>query len=161
MTKPCQSTRIVNLLLTGRIVASPETGEVSIIRKGSLIPCKTHRENGYGRITLKDEHGYFNAKVHRIIWISVHGLPSVDLVVCHRDDNKANNRIDNLFLQSRRENTISAWENGLVRTHKLSLANKIEIVRMIQSGHSVAYVADCFNVRSETVRRTMRRLRTA
>lgn len=155
-----QSNRILALIQSGHLVVQPQTSQVFRINKnGSCIPIATHVENGYLRVSLTDQIGSFNAKVHRIVWIWVHGLPKNDLVVCHRDNDKQNNHIDNLFLQTKAKNLSDARISGLVKTWKLRNDQRWLIYDLFASGATVNELAQKFNVNAMTIRRVIRRIR--
>jgi len=141
-----------------RIIVDATEGVVCRKAKRGFVPFSTHLENGYQRITISDQFGKFNAKVHRVIWIAVHGIPADRLVVCHRDNDKTNNRIANLFLQTKEQNVSDAWRDGLMRTWKLSAEQRQEMLDMHLANVAIWKIAELFDVRSETVRRTIRKL---
>ncbi len=69
-------------------------------------PCS----DGYVRISRGDaKHQY----AHRIIWEAVHGPIPAGLEVNHLNGRKADNRLANLALVTRRENVLHAVEAGL------------------------------------------------
>jgi hypothetical protein len=55
--------------------------------------------------------------VHKLVSLAFNGIPEEDgtyWVVCHGDDNKFNNRADNLTWCSQSDNIKDAWSNGLI-----------------------------------------------
>jgi hypothetical protein len=59
-----------------------------------------HNQSGYRRIKLNGKE----YQEHRLVWLYVHGFMPPDMVD-HRDRNRSNNRLDNLRLASRIENS--------------------------------------------------------
>ena len=63
--------------------------------------------------------------VHRLVasaflWLDLNSFnnPKTSLCVCHKDDNPSNNRVDNLFLWTSKENNHDMWKkNRWVRMH--------------------------------------------
>jgi len=67
--------------------------------------------------------------VHRLVYLTFHG--DVNGIVCHKDGNNRNNRMDNLYLGDVISNTLDKYSHG--RT-KLTLK---EIAEIIEAGVSV------------------------
>lgn len=95
---------------------NPLTGELN--RKGRLYskPSKhTDNSNGYHVMMIKRKRYY----AHRLVWLWLYGeWPAAGLVVDHIDNNRLNNRPDNLRLLTRTEN--------LQRGHQVK-ANRLQL----------------------------------
>lgn len=109
---------IAAVLSTGMVKADAETGKVWVLRGPGGILLKEPREitgtkcNGY--LVAKFSLGKLKRQVrlHRLIWIAANGIPDAGMAVCHRDDVKTNNRIDNLYLATPQRNSTDAKESG-------------------------------------------------
>lgn len=109
---------IAAVLSTGMVKADAETGKVWVLRGPGGILLKEPREitgtkcNGY--LVAKFSLGKLKRQVrlHRLIWIAANGIPDAGMAVCHRDDVKTNNRIDNLYLATPQQNSTDAKESG-------------------------------------------------
>jgi hypothetical protein len=64
---------------------------------------------GYRRVMMGKQH----YKMHRLIWIMFHGEIPDGLVVDHIDQNRANNRIENLRLATKSENNRNRSVDGI------------------------------------------------
>jgi hypothetical protein len=122
---------IAAVLATGMVKADPETGKVWTLRGPGGILLNQPREitgsecNGY--LVAKFTLGQFKRQVrlHRLIWIAANGIPDAGMAVCHRDDDKTNNRIDNLYLATPEQNSTDAKESGRYKTGEDNPAAKI------------------------------------
>lgn len=87
-------------------------------KAGVEIGYPDPKKQGYVRIQIKGKKYY----AHRLIWIWHNGYIPDGLVVDHRDNNRANNRIDNLRLLDPKANA----ENRRTH-HKNNLAGFIGV----------------------------------
>ncbi len=95
----------------------------SLVRKGNrieriLTPERIH--NGYLRVGLSRDNKLTGKLVHRLVWEAFNGPIPEGKEVNHIDEDKLNNRLENLNLMSRRENCL--WGTGIER-HKKSMFN--------------------------------------
>lgn len=77
----------------------------------SAMMKQTKSKKGYYLISLctGTHRGKFTDQVHRLVWKTFRSEVPSDLVVDHIDDNKTNNRLDNLQLLTNRDNCVKGW----------------------------------------------------
>lgn len=88
--------------------------------------------NGYLAMNLTAGGVKKQVRLHRLIWIAVNGIPKDGMVVAHCNNNKTDNRIENLKILTPGENSSEAARDGLYKTpasQKLS----IEVRRQLAS----------------------------
>lgn len=157
---------IVALLKSGFIKTDPETGKVfskrTVGREGYWVELKgSPDDRGYIRLSLSTTRGdKIVVKGHRVIWISVHGIPPSDLVIDHINRKTDDNRLCNLRLLNNSENAKNT-DRDLVRDNKLVKLNDDivkEIRRRYAEGGITQYdLADEFHVRQSTIWRIIAR----
>lgn len=82
-----------------------------------LNPWRDYK--GYLRVGLYDEKGKVKSKsVHRIVAEAFLPNPEGKECVCHRDNNKENNAVENLYWGTNLENQRQAWADGLKESVK-------------------------------------------
>ncbi|WP_053958369.1 HNH endonuclease signature motif containing protein [Sulfobacillus thermosulfidooxidans] len=107
------------LLAAGWVTVDPETGNV-FIHRGPGGPRLSEPSQAKGTII----NGYRSSKFHlngethpirhhRLIWISANGSPPEGFVICHRNNNKLDNRLSNLYLATPQQNSHDAKRDGL------------------------------------------------
>lgn len=64
--------------------------------------------NGYHRVDIHERH----YKVHKLVWLTWKGPIPYGLQINHRDDNKDNNNISNLYLGTQKENINDCIKNN-------------------------------------------------
>ena len=106
--------RIANALVGGVLAVNPRTGEVfRRTRRGTFRSTPGCRlRSGYREVQLPGDA----FRAHRIVWVACHGFPPrPGMAVCHLNNDKGDNRIDNLALASLAANTDQAIADGLLR----------------------------------------------
>ena len=117
------------------IMTRDELIAIALANKDILVDAeagKVFRTRGPGGIALKEPtafvgtncNGYLVAhlsangvkkqvRLHRVVWISQHGIPPEGYVVDHINNDKTDNRITNLQLLKAEENSTKASRDGL------------------------------------------------
>jgi site-specific DNA-cytosine methylase len=107
-------------LATNTIEVDQEYGVVYVLRGpgGTRLPeprrCGTNC-NGYLVANLMANGVKKQIRLHRAVWISKNGIPPEGQVVCHKDNNKTNNKIENLYLATHEQNSTDAKLSGLYK----------------------------------------------
>lgn len=106
-------------LAEGNIIADPKTGKVFGTRGPGGVPYKTPKElkgtdiKGYRAVSIRNGATKLQCRVHRIIWISQNGVIPDGYCIDHINNDKTDNRIENLQLLTFAENSTKAKEDGL------------------------------------------------
>ena len=114
------------------IIADPKTGKVYGTRGPGGIPYNEPKElkgtelSGYKVVSIRNGGTKLQCRVHRIIWISQHGIIPDGYCIDHINNNKLDNRIENLQLLTPAENTKKAAEDGLFKTGLDNKATKLD-----------------------------------
>lgn len=86
-------------------------------RKDDIILTLKKTSNWYLSTHLYKEWICNKIRVHRLVWQAFLWLDITDtkMFVCHKDDNPLNNRVDNLFLWTAKDNSqdmVNKWRHG-------------------------------------------------
>lgn len=114
--------------------------------------------NGYEMVTLSVKQNKKSFAVHTLVAESFIGLRPEKHVVCHKDDNKTNNKVNNLYYGTYSQNGKDAIRNKKLKngedhpSAKLLNAD-IDTIRhlVISLGMTHKAVADIFNVSKSTI----------
>lgn len=99
-----------------------------ISKDGQIYSLKTKKYlswsidvNGYPRVDLriKDKQKHF--KVHKLVWITWNGNIPTNLQLNHKNDNKLDPSLSNLYLGTQKENIKDCFENNKRVGHIWSL----------------------------------------
>lgn len=105
------------------------TGEVFTVRRqgsnGGIRPCYTDKQ-GYKRVTLSKNGKTKNYLVHTLVALSYLGSRPDSHEVCHKDGDKMNNSVDNLYYGTRSNNSRDSVEHG---THNFLKQNYNGVVQ--------------------------------
>ena len=111
--------------------------------EGRIMNIKTQRilipvidENGNEKVGLSKNNHRYTMKVHRVIAETFLGEhPGMD--VRHKDGDRSNNRVENLYFSTRRETIGDAYERGSKKPYQ-SIA-----VRVIETGEVYDSIKSC------------------
>lgn len=161
---------VLPLLESGGLIVDAEAGVCYTTRgpaalqagKPAVMGCRAN--NGYTKACLSVGGKIRHISLHRLVWASVNGPIPVGMFVCHRNNNKADNRISNLYLGSPLQNKRDAMRDGLVasgdRHHasKIRDADKALLLAAYRSGVHQAALAREYGVSSTTIHRHLVRM---
>ena len=120
-------------------------GRYLISDQGSVMNCKTGRRlrlcpcgRGYLRLSLQGEGGAQNRWLHRMLLESFARPPEVGEVARHLNDDKLDNRLENLAWGTWDDNMADALRNGRVRfilkrKGSLTPEQQMEVVASVES----------------------------
>ena len=125
-------------------IAYPESGKIFSTVTGEFL--KTKKFCGYHVISISQRYAgkRYNTTTpfHRALWILTYGIPlSLRAEIDHIDGNKENNKISNLRLVSKEENT----------PHKLSFEIAEEIRRRYVDGETQTALGKEFGVSRQAI----------
>lgn len=138
----------LDLIARGHVKVIPETGQVlcSRVARGK----RTEWREVKGSLTKKGYRGYSARRdqmkvfilMHRLVWISVHGIPAGGMQVHHINENKMDNRISNLELL-----------DPLAHKIQHHVADYDQVRAEVAKGKSKREVAEAFGIGFSTVKR--------
>ena len=136
--------------MRGDWVAHPDTGRIYSNSIGNFL--KPAVKAGYPslriRLSFGDKEICGRVSVHRAMWVLCRGIPlSLDAEVDHIDHNRENNRLENLRLISKQENT----------PHQITYADAEEIRRKRENGNTLKALAEEYGISQSSVRNIIRR----
>ena len=137
--------------MRGDWVAHPDTGRIYSNCIGNYLK-PFMRKNGYPALTVEYRQGgreyHGEISLHRAMWILCRGIPtSLNAEVDHIDHNRENNRLENLRLISKQENT----------PHQITYADAEEIRRKRENGNTLKVLAEEYGISQSSVRNIIRR----
>lgn len=109
-------------LAEGNIIADPETGKVYGTRGPGGVPYNKPKEltgsivNGYRVVSIRNGATKLQCRIHRIIWISQNGVLPDGYCIDHINNDKQDNRIENLQILTHAENSTKAANDSLYKT---------------------------------------------
>lgn len=131
------------LLAAGHITVDVATGKVYRHRGpgGKAVPAtlvEGSNVNGYLAGNFQLASIKKQIRLHRIVWIAANGIPEEGMAVCHRDNDKTNNAIANLYLATPEQNSTDAHRDGLIpHAEKLTARQRQELVFDYREGTAV------------------------
>lgn len=148
--------QILDILAGKKYIVKESTGTVESFRKcdneyKELVP--TTLSSGFKQVILHP--GKVNVYVHNLVWLSFIGEFDENAIIRHKDGNKANNAIDNLYLD-----TISSSEEP--ETGRLSKDNVADIMKVMAAypDRNAASIARELNLNYQAVRHTINKIKS-
>lgn len=120
---------------------------ITYYKKKTLIlkPECGQRTKWYETVKLKKNWIFTRRAVHRLVaraflWLNFFNSNEF---VCHKDDNRSNNRADNLFVWTAKDNAIDAWTKWRWRmsNQKLSPHQVLKIKQSLLKWTNMNYLA--------------------
>lgn len=114
---------------------------------------------GYNRVVLRDEDGKsYYVGVHYLVLMSFVGPKPEGYTVCHIDNDKMNNKLENLRYDSLRENSIDMYRHGYkITVGKLTVEDVVEIRRLYATGKYLQKdLANIYNVSQSNISRAIK-----
>lgn len=123
-------------------------------RKLKLAPRSKSKKHKHLRVMLSPDRKSYS--VHRIIYETFNGPIPSDKLVCHRNDNEYDNRLENLYVGTVKENTADAIKNNKkVMGEECSFAKLTESqvieIRSLSPDKSYTELALMFSVKKSTI----------
>ena len=131
------------LLAAGHITVDVAAGKVYRHRGpgGKAVPAalvEGSNVNGYLAGNFQLASTKKQIRLHRIVWIAANGIPEEGMAVCHRDNDKTNNAITNLYLATPEQNSADAHRDGLIpHAEKLTARQRQELVFDYREGAAI------------------------
>ena len=95
-------------------------GKYAVTSNGEVINTKTNKilkpyvsTNGYAMVSIQDRGEIYNKTIHRLVAQAFLPNPDNLPVVMHLNNNKLDNRVQNLKWGSQKENVDQAWADGV------------------------------------------------
>lgn len=139
-----------------------QLGDIALEAGGHFVRLRTCGEahpprpigkltaKGYVRLCVEVRGERIRCKAHRLVWILAHGDIPDNLTVDHINRNKADNRLENLRLLTKVDNTLAAGMRGSGHGNsKLTEAQVLDIRSRV--GQAISAIAREFGVDRRTV----------
>lgn len=119
-------------IASGHIIVDSKQGKIFATRGpggkklDSPIELKGTDINGYKVVSIRNGHTKLQCRVHRIVWISENGIIPAGYIIDHINNDKQDNRIENLQLITPEQNSHKAKEDGLYKSGLDNKATKLD-----------------------------------
>lgn len=126
-----------------------KNGEVISLLTGIFLK-QIIRENGYKSVALRN--GTTNTYIRTHLLVAEAYIPNPDKKkhINHKDGDKLNNNVDNLEWTTIRDNTIHAYETGLISTNIFVTVENIE-TKEIKEFRSIGSLSEYFNTNERAI----------
>ena len=151
-------------LASGQIIADCKNGKVYTTKGPGGIALAKPKElagtivNGYRVVSIRNGAVKKQCRVHRVIWIAQNGVIPEGMVVDHINNDKLDNRIENLQLLTPEDNSSKASNDGLYLSGDKSPASviseqaRIEIALWYQTGEfTIRQLAEKYGISKSRV----------
>lgn len=151
-------------LASGQIIADCKSGKVYTTKGPGGIALAKPKElagtivNGYRVVSIRNGAVKKQCRVHRVIWIAQNGVIPEGMVVDHINNDKLDNRIENLQLLTPEDNSSKASNDGLYLsgdenpTSVISEQARIEIALWYQTGEfTIRQLAEKYGISKSRV----------
>ena len=89
-------------------------GQVYSLKRDRLLP-QGYTQRGYKQVDVCNDEGIKkHMRVHRLVYMAHKGVIPEGMQINHKDENKANNCIDNLELMTNKENSSYGTRNARI-----------------------------------------------
>ena len=119
-------------------------GKAYYFKEGQIQKLQNNG-NGYMYKQLKHEGTGKNFYIHRLVMMTFVGDRPKNMVICHIDGDKTNNRLDNLRYDTYSENNIDQFRHSDKRG-KLSNSDVLKVREMCREGYQTKEISEFFNV---------------
>lgn len=125
------------------------------------LPLSPIIRDGYATVNLPREGGKAIRRIHRLVLEVFEGPGPAGSIACHRDGDRLNNDISNLYWGTQQTNSDDAVRHGTkargeALRSKLTETAVIEIRRLREQGLSMRGLGDRFDVSESNVRSIVR-----
>lgn len=93
------------------------SGDVLSVRSGKLLKAGKNKQ-GYMNVVLSKDGKAKTHKVHRLVALAFIPNPNNYPFINHKDENKTNNRVENLEWCNHSMNLVHAYRNGLNKNER-------------------------------------------
>lgn len=121
-----------------------KNGNGSFFKKGQIQKLQDNG-NGYKYKQLKHNGKSNNFYIHKLVMETFVGQRPNEMVICHKDGDKSNNRLDNLRYDTATENNIDQFRHNN-KKGKLEIKDVLKVREMYKQGFSTKEISDYFNV---------------
>ena len=145
------------LLASGVVTVDPAAGVVYRHRGPGGRPVPPREVpgsdcNGYRVATFHLAGMRRQVRLHRAVWIAAHGIPPEGMAVCHANNDKTDNRCENLYLATPAVNSTHAHRDGLVPPkEKVTVEQRRQIAADFREGKSARKLMEQYGLSKSRV----------
>ena len=124
-------------------------GRIRNLNSGRFIKPSIDKR-GYEYVCLRKDGISHTRRLHRMVAETFMSDDCKELDVTHRDGNRSNNNLGNLYLKTRSQNMLGIYRNGYRQIHRMK---KIVCVETGEIFNSISECAAAMNTSSQAVSR--------